>query len=267
MIKDVQIPAALQDAMSMQAQAERERQARVILGNSERQVANSFNAAAKMYADNPTAFHLRAMNMLYEGLKRSNATIVIVPSTAVESMQLGAMPTMATVASAIANAQAPRARQDLRRLGSESRASHALTFGWGSLPMRETDRSFGGSIPGDYDAYLVPLLFEPYASDLARLAASTDPERVLETAAGTGVVARALAPLLRSHAHYLVSDLNRRCSTGRPNGRALTRASSGDRRTPRICRSKTELRHGCLSVRRDVLSGSDRRLSGNAPCP
>jgi regulator of protease activity HflC (stomatin/prohibitin superfamily) len=107
-LKDVRIPAALQDAMSMQAQAERERQARVILGDSERQVAESFNAAAKTYADNPTAFHLRAMNMLYEGLKRSNATIVIVPSTAVESMQLGAMPTMptmATVASAIAQAQ------------------------------------------------------------------------------------------------------------------------------------------------------------------
>jgi regulator of protease activity HflC (stomatin/prohibitin superfamily) len=105
-LKDVQIPAALQDAMSMQAQAERERQARVILGDSERQVADSFNAAAKMYAGNPTAFHLRAMNMLYEGLKRSNATIVIVPSTAVESMQLGGMPTMATVASAINHAQA-----------------------------------------------------------------------------------------------------------------------------------------------------------------
>jgi ubiquinone/menaquinone biosynthesis C-methylase UbiE len=74
--------------------------------------------------------------------------------------------------------------------------------------MRETDRSFAGSIPDNYDAYLVPLLFEAYASDLARLAASTDPERILETAAGTGVVARALAPLLRSHAHYLVSDLN-----------------------------------------------------------
>jgi len=104
-IKDVRIPAALQDAMSMQAQAERERQARVILGDSERQVADSFNAAARTYADNPTAFHLRAMNMLYEGLKRSNATIVIVPSSAVESMQLGGMPAMATVASAIAHAQ------------------------------------------------------------------------------------------------------------------------------------------------------------------
>ena len=74
--------------MSMQAQAERERQARVILGDSERQVAEKFGDAAKTYADNPTAFHLRAMNMLYEGLKQ-NATIVIVPSTAVETMQLG----------------------------------------------------------------------------------------------------------------------------------------------------------------------------------
>jgi regulator of protease activity HflC (stomatin/prohibitin superfamily) len=89
-LKDVLIPAALQDAMSMQAQAERERQARVILGDSERQIAEKFNEAAKSYADNPTALHLRAMNMLYEGLKRDNATIVIVPSTAVDTMQLGA---------------------------------------------------------------------------------------------------------------------------------------------------------------------------------
>ena len=105
-VKDVLIPAALQDAMSMQAQAERERQARVILGDSERQVAQKFVEAAETYADNPNAFHLRAMNMLYEGLKRSNATIVIVPSTAVETMQLGGAPTMATVASAIAHASA-----------------------------------------------------------------------------------------------------------------------------------------------------------------
>ena len=105
-VKDVLIPAALQDAMSMQAQAERERQARVILGDSERQVAESFNAAAKTYADNPTAFHLRAMNMLYEGLKRDNSTIVIVPSTAVEAMQLGGVSTIATVGSAIAHAKA-----------------------------------------------------------------------------------------------------------------------------------------------------------------
>lgn len=89
-IKDVLIPTALEDAMSMQAQAERERQARVILGDSEKQVAEKFGEAAKSYADNPTAFHLRAMNMLYEGLK-SNSTIVIVPSTAVETMQLGGL--------------------------------------------------------------------------------------------------------------------------------------------------------------------------------
>ena len=101
-LKDVLIPAALQDAMSMQAQAERERQARVILGDSERQIAEKFNEAAKSYADNPTAFHLRAMNMLYEGLKRNNATIVIVPSTAVETMQLGGMAGLTTIAGAMA---------------------------------------------------------------------------------------------------------------------------------------------------------------------
>jgi hypothetical protein len=89
-VKDVLIPSALQDAMSMQAQAERERQARVILGDSERQVAEKFGEAAETYANNPTAFHLRAMNMLYEGLKQ-NSTIVVVPSTAVESMQLGGL--------------------------------------------------------------------------------------------------------------------------------------------------------------------------------
>jgi len=87
-VKDVLIPEGLEAAMSMQAQAERERQARVILGDSERQIADKFNQAAKSYEDNPTAFHLRAMNMLYEGLK-TNSTIVIVPSTAVESMGLG----------------------------------------------------------------------------------------------------------------------------------------------------------------------------------
>jgi regulator of protease activity HflC (stomatin/prohibitin superfamily) len=89
-VKDVLIPPALEDAMSMQAQAERERQARVILGDSERQVAEKFGDAAKTYANNPTAFHLRAMNMLYEGLKQ-NATIVVVPSTVVDTMQLGAI--------------------------------------------------------------------------------------------------------------------------------------------------------------------------------
>jgi len=89
-VKDVNIPSTLQDAMSMQAQAERERQARVILGDSERQVAEKFSEAARTYANDPTALHLRAMNMLYEGLK-TNSTIVIVPSTALDTMQLGGM--------------------------------------------------------------------------------------------------------------------------------------------------------------------------------
>jgi regulator of protease activity HflC (stomatin/prohibitin superfamily) len=89
-VKDVLIPPALENAMSMQAQAERERQARVILGDAERQIAEKFAEASKSYEHNPVAFHLRAMNMLYEGLKE-NSTLVIVPSTAVESMQLGGL--------------------------------------------------------------------------------------------------------------------------------------------------------------------------------
>jgi regulator of protease activity HflC (stomatin/prohibitin superfamily) len=89
-VKDVLIPQGLEAAMSMQAQAERERQARVILGDSERQIASKFEEASKTYADNPTAFHLRAMNMLYEGLK-TNSTIVVVPSSAIETMSLGGL--------------------------------------------------------------------------------------------------------------------------------------------------------------------------------
>ncbi|MBC7628725.1 slipin family protein [Ferruginibacter sp.] len=89
-VKDVLIPPALENAMSMQAQAERERQARVILGESEKQIAEKFGEAALTYVNNPVALHLRAMNMLYEGLKQ-NSTIVIVPSSAVDTMQLGSM--------------------------------------------------------------------------------------------------------------------------------------------------------------------------------
>jgi len=87
-LRDVKIPPELQAAMSRQAQAERERQARVILGESEVQIAEHFNEAAKVYADNPTALHLRAMNMLYEGLKERGA-LMIVPSSALDSMGLG----------------------------------------------------------------------------------------------------------------------------------------------------------------------------------
>ncbi len=90
-IRDVIIPQELQDAMSMQAQAERERQARVILGDSERQVAEKFEEAARTYQHNPVALHLRAMNMLYEGLKvKDNTTLVIVPASVLETMNLGA---------------------------------------------------------------------------------------------------------------------------------------------------------------------------------
>lgn len=87
-IRDVIIPQGLQDAMSREAQAERERRARVILGDAERQIAENFVRAGDSYVDKPIALHLRAMNMLYEGLKEKGA-LIVVPSTAVESMGLG----------------------------------------------------------------------------------------------------------------------------------------------------------------------------------
>jgi len=89
-MRDVVIPGALQDAMSRQAQAEREKQARIILGEAELAIAASFAEAAKSYEDNPTALHLRAMNMLYEGLKEKGA-LMLIPSSAVESMGMGGM--------------------------------------------------------------------------------------------------------------------------------------------------------------------------------
>jgi regulator of protease activity HflC (stomatin/prohibitin superfamily) len=96
-IRDVIIPQGLEDAMSQQAQAERERQSRVILGEAEMQVAGSFAEAAKSYIDNPTALHLRAMNMLFEGLKEKGA-LVIVPSSAVDTMNLGGLSGMVSLA-------------------------------------------------------------------------------------------------------------------------------------------------------------------------
>lgn len=96
-IRDIVIPQDLEDAMSRQAQAERERQARVILGESEKQIAASFAAAAEAYVDNPTALHLRAMNMLFEGLKEKGA-LVIVPSSAVDTMNLGAVSGVVSIA-------------------------------------------------------------------------------------------------------------------------------------------------------------------------
>jgi len=89
-MRDVIIPAALQDAMSREAQAAREKQARIILGQAEVEIAQSFETAARSYRDNPTALHLRAMNMLYEGLKEKGA-LMLVPSSAVESMGMGGL--------------------------------------------------------------------------------------------------------------------------------------------------------------------------------
>ncbi|MBI4928405.1 MAG: slipin family protein [Anaerolineae bacterium] len=96
-IRDVIIPQGLEDAMSQQAQAERERQSRVILGEAEMQVADSFAEASKAYVNNPTALHLRAMNMLFEGLKEKGA-LVIVPSSAVDTMNLGGLSGMVSLA-------------------------------------------------------------------------------------------------------------------------------------------------------------------------
>jgi regulator of protease activity HflC (stomatin/prohibitin superfamily) len=89
-MRDVVIPGALQDAMSREAQADREKRARIILGEAEMEVARSFQEAAKIYHNNPTALHLRAMNMLYEGLKEKGA-LMIIPSSAVESMGMGGL--------------------------------------------------------------------------------------------------------------------------------------------------------------------------------
>jgi regulator of protease activity HflC (stomatin/prohibitin superfamily) len=96
-VRDVQIPQALQDAMSREAQAERERRARIILGEAETQIADKFAQASIMYRDNPVALHLRAMNMLYEAIKEKGA-MVIVPSSAVETMGLGGTLATATLA-------------------------------------------------------------------------------------------------------------------------------------------------------------------------
>jgi regulator of protease activity HflC (stomatin/prohibitin superfamily) len=89
-MRDVVIPSALQDAMSREAQAAREKQARIILGQAEMEIAHSFEQAARSYQNNPVALHLRAMNMLYEGLKEKGA-LMLIPSSAVESMGMGGM--------------------------------------------------------------------------------------------------------------------------------------------------------------------------------
>ena len=95
-IRDVKIPPDLEDAMSRQAQAERERQARIILGTAETEIADKFAQASRVYHGNPVAMHLRAMNMLYEAIKEKGA-MVIVPSTAVETMGLGGLTGLAAL--------------------------------------------------------------------------------------------------------------------------------------------------------------------------
>ncbi|MGH7714040.1 MAG: SPFH domain-containing protein, partial [Gemmatimonadaceae bacterium] len=89
-MRDVVIPTSLQDAMSREAQATREKRARIILGEAEVEIAGLFQTASRAYQQNPTALHLRAMNILYEGLKEKGA-LMLVPSTAVESMGLGGL--------------------------------------------------------------------------------------------------------------------------------------------------------------------------------
>src|SRR6185436_7892534 len=90
-LRDIKVPDNLQDALSRMAQAERERQARVILGESEVQVAQQFSQAGELYRLHPTALHLRGMNMLYETMRSGVASVIVVPSSALESMNLGAI--------------------------------------------------------------------------------------------------------------------------------------------------------------------------------
>ncbi len=94
-IRDIAIPENLRDALSKQAQAERERQARTILGQAEQEIAEKFMEAAKSYQDNPVALQLRAMNILYEGMRSSNSTIMLVPSSTLDTMNLGGLSALA----------------------------------------------------------------------------------------------------------------------------------------------------------------------------
>jgi len=89
-MRDIVIPSQLQEAMSREAQATREKAARIILGEAEMEIARSFEIASRVYIDNPTALHLRAMNMLYEGLKEKGA-LMLVPSSALDSMGMGGL--------------------------------------------------------------------------------------------------------------------------------------------------------------------------------
>jgi regulator of protease activity HflC (stomatin/prohibitin superfamily) len=103
-LRDIKVPDALQDALSRMAQAERERQARIILGQSELAIAQLFKDAAGIYATDPTALHLRGMNMLYETMRGGLSSVIVVPSSAVDSMNLGALGGLVAGAQAVAAA-------------------------------------------------------------------------------------------------------------------------------------------------------------------
>src|SRR5947209_18745251 len=109
-MRDVVIPSSLQDAMSREAQASREKSARIILGQAEVEIAHLFSDAARSYQNNPTALHLRAMNILYEGLKEKGA-LMLVPSTAVESMGLGGLMGAAAMRQQVLAQEEPRSPQ------------------------------------------------------------------------------------------------------------------------------------------------------------
>ena len=108
-LRDIKVPDNLQDALSRMAQAERERQARVILGESEVQVAQQFSQAGELYRTHPTALHLRGMNMLYETMRSGVATVIVVPSSALDTMNLGAIGGISAL-SAMATEQKPDVR-------------------------------------------------------------------------------------------------------------------------------------------------------------
>jgi regulator of protease activity HflC (stomatin/prohibitin superfamily) len=110
-LRDIKVPDNLQDALSRMAQAERERQARVILGESEVQVAQQFSQAGELYRTHPTALHLRGMNMLYETMRSGVATVIVVPSSALETMNLGAIGGISALGS-MPDARAPEVRTE-----------------------------------------------------------------------------------------------------------------------------------------------------------
>jgi regulator of protease activity HflC (stomatin/prohibitin superfamily) len=110
-LRDIKVPDNLQDALSRMAQAERERQARVILGESEVQVAQQFSEAGELYRTHPTALHLRGMNMLYETMRSGVATVIVVPSSALETMNLGAIGGLSALRS-MGNAMPPEVKTE-----------------------------------------------------------------------------------------------------------------------------------------------------------